>query len=242
MTDAAASLNLLPWDSEFFGVRIARLSGSTLHESQLSAIEGWCRTRGVKCLYFLADGMSPETLKAVYEGGFKFADVRTVFELSMAGFANRESQEPSVRIAAADDMGVLQEMARSLHKNTRFFKDSNFPHERAAELYAEWLRRSFRDPKGTVLAAMNSAGELCGYVACETGEMGHIGLIGVAESSRGQGVGSALVRAALAWLSSVGVSRVRVATQSDNVAAVRLYLAHGFSLVETGVWFHRWYV
>lgn len=241
---SATTLNLLPWDSAFFGIQIARLSGSVLHESHLPAIENWCRAKEVKCLYFLADSSSQETLRTVHKGGFKFVDMRMDLELSLASFANQHSRDARVSVAKDEDLDVLEEMARRLHRNTRFFKDSNFPGERVMELYAEWLRRSFQSPESTVFAARNSDGAPCGYIACEKGESGgtgRIGLIGIAESSRGQGMGKALVSAAVAWLSSNGSSRVRVATQADNLAAVRLYVANGFSPVEVGAWFHRWY-
>lgn len=244
MMDASISLNVLPWDSDFFGFPVARLAGSSLHESQLPAIESWCRAQRVRCLYFLADGSSPDTLKAAHAGGFQFADMRMVFERPLAGLADRDSKAACIRSARKEELHLLQAMAGELHKNTRFFKDTHFPRERAAELYAEWLRRSFEDPKCAVLTAANSSGRSCGYVTCEIGDAegtGRIGLIGVDESWRGQGMGAALVRAALAWLSSAGASRVQVATQADNLVAMRLYTAHGFMPVEAGAWFHRWY-
>jgi dTDP-4-amino-4,6-dideoxy-D-galactose acyltransferase len=245
MTDAdVINLSLLPWDSVFFGVRIARLSGTILHECHLPAIENWCRANEVKCLYFLADSSSHETLQAVHKGGFKFADMRMDLELPLASFGSQQSRDPRVSAAKEEELDILEVMARSLHRNTRFFKDSNFPDERAMELYAEWLRRSFHSPRSAIFAARNSDGSPCGYIACESGESGEtgrIGLIGIEESSRGQGLGKALVGAALEWLSSNGSSRARVATQADNLAAVRLYIANGFSPVEVGAWFHRWY-
>lgn len=245
MTDAdVINLSLLPWDSAFFGIQIARLSGTILHESQLPEIGIWCRAKDVRCLYFLADSSSRETLQTVHKGGFKYADTRMDLERSLANFASQQSQDSRISDAKESDLDVLQEMARRLHKNTRFFKDSNFPDERAMELYAEWLRRSFHSPQSAIFTGRNSDGSPCGYIACENGESGgtgRIGLIGIEESSRGQGLGKALVGAALEWLSSKGSSRVRVATQADNLAAVRLYIANGFSPVQVGAWFHRWY-
>lgn len=235
---------LLPWDSAFFGLRIARLSGARLREADLPTIETWCRSGGVNCLYFLADPSCPQTLAAAHKGGFKFVDMRWDLELSADKIADRQSQPAGVRIATEEDTDILQAMARRLHTNTRFFKDTMFPRERAAELYAEWLRLSLRESKRTVLVATTSSGRPAGYLACEAGEpagSGRIALVGIDAPSRGLGMGTALVRAALVWFLSQGVRTVRVATQAENLAAARLYIAAGFSPAEVGAWFHRWF-
>ncbi len=244
MTEANRPI-LLPWDSSFFGFPIAKLSGVRLREADLPAIEKSCRLMGVKCLYFLADASWPETLEAAYKGGFMFVDMRWDLELSVNEIGDGDSNPAGVRVAKEEEMSLFQEMARRLHSNTRFFKDARFSRERAAELYAEWLRLSFQGPKKTVLAVTTSSGRPAGYVACESGESegtGRIGLIGVDESARGHGLGTTLIRAAIAWLYSKGARRVRVATQADNIAAIRLYIAAGFSPAGVGTWFHRWYV
>ena len=54
---------LLPWDSEFFGCRIARVGGNQLNESQAAAIEEWSRTERPDGLYFLADARCAETIR-----------------------------------------------------------------------------------------------------------------------------------------------------------------------------------
>src|SRR5690606_8671543 len=61
----------------------------------------------------------------------------------------------------------------------------------------------------------------------------NIGL-GVAESARGRGVGSALVAAAIDpcgnWL---GVTRIELETYPDNTAAIALFKRQGFQLAGT---------
>ena len=44
---------LLDWDSEFFGFRIARLRQSDLTPLILSDVFEWCDREEVRCLYFL---------------------------------------------------------------------------------------------------------------------------------------------------------------------------------------------
>ena len=44
----------LSWDSEFFGLRIARLDGARLHPDEVEKIDRWCIAERIDCLYFLA--------------------------------------------------------------------------------------------------------------------------------------------------------------------------------------------
>lgn len=60
----------------------------------------------------------------------------------------------------------------------------------------------------------------------------HSGVLGmgVAASHRGQGVGSALLRATLEAASARGITRVELIVRADNAAAIRLYEKYGFEL------------
>jgi ribosomal protein S18 acetylase RimI-like enzyme len=60
----------------------------------------------------------------------------------------------------------------------------------------------------------------------------HSGVLGmgVAASHRGQGVGSALLRATLEAASARGITRVELVVRADNAAAIALYERHGFEL------------
>lgn len=60
----------------------------------------------------------------------------------------------------------------------------------------------------------------------------HSGVLGmgVAASHRGQGVGSALLRATLEAAAAKGLRRVELVVRADNTAAIALYERHGFEL------------
>ena len=54
--------------------------------------------------------------------------------------------------------------------------------------------------------------------------------IRVLPQCRGNGIGSHLIEAALAWARSHGCHQVKIETQNINVPACRLYAKHGFKL------------
>ena len=83
-----------------------------------------------------------------------------------------------------------------------------------------------------------------GYITCriiniENTPVGIIDLFAVKRSWRGHGIGSRLLDAALSRLSSK-TSSVHVATQAQNIAAIRLYERKGFRIIDSEATLHKW--
>jgi ribosomal protein S18 acetylase RimI-like enzyme len=72
-----------------------------------------------------------------------------------------------------------------------------------------------------------------------TGLRGFIHDVVVDESARGQGVGEALTRAALALAEDAGVRTVELTARGERESANRLYRRLGFELRETNVYVWR---
>ena len=233
---------MLPWDSEFWGIPVARLRGAELTAEESDRVLVWCRDRDVRCLYFAANGSSGRTLEVAAQAGFAFVDVRLDLDMEV-----RSSPPAAVDVACtrADprETHLLVEMARTAYDDTRFLKDSRFDRGRAAELYARWIAQDVRERSVLVARERATGSPPLGFISCqlEGPREGRIGLVGVTAAARGRGVGRALVNAALRFFSDHSVGHVRVATQGTNVAAVRLYESTGFRIRETRIWFHRWF-
>lgn len=227
-----APCELLPWDTEFFGRRIARVTTPRLTPESAEAVERWCRENGVECLYYLAEG-DAATVNAALERGFRQVDVRVTLEAATGG-----ERPAGVRPWRPDDLPALKAIARVSHVATRFYHDGNFPREKCDALYETWIERSCGGWADAVLVA-DHEGRAAGYLSCH-GE-GKIGLVGVAASARGRGLGSALVRASLRWFADAGLSRASVVTQGRNEGGRRLYEKCGFKTRSAQIWFHRWF-
>jgi len=72
---------------------------------------------------------------------------------------------------------------------------------------------------------------ISGYIQVTSGETSRIVSVAVVNSRRRCGIGTALIRAGLAWLFSRGAARVLVGTASADVDNLRLYQRLGFRLV-----------
>jgi dTDP-4-amino-4,6-dideoxy-D-galactose acyltransferase len=222
---------LLDWDSEFWGVRIGRV---TEDAPDFDAVDAWASEHKVACLYFLCRDEPGAAVRAE-EAGFRLTDVRVELGRSAA------DEPSSVRPARSEDEAPLRGMARANHRITRFYADPNFPDERCDDLYETWIARSLEGWADAVLVA-ESEGRPAGYVSLHDRDgTGSIGLIGVDPDSRGRQLGRDLVLGAVRWCAERGLADVTVVTQGRNVPALRTFESCGFRTTDVGLWFHKWY-
>lgn len=243
-----APCELLPWDTQFFGFRIARVCGDSLTEESALQIDDWCRENRVRGLYFLSRANDPATIQAAEQHGFGLTDIRVTFEHLMAALQTPARPAlpgaPRLRPVLTDDLPGLQAMARTGHEETRFFSDSHFPRPQAEELYSTWITLEVQGRAQIVLVAASPTNQPLGYISCHldmTRREGQIGLVGVSPEVRGQGVGKSLVQGAMDWYRNQGAQRVTVVTQGKNRAAQRLYQQCGFRSQDLQLWYHKWY-
>ena len=229
----------LPWDSEFFGVRIARLTPSRLTPDSVSGAFEWCRANRIDCLYFLADSDHRETVQLAQSSAFQFVDIRAT--LVHHGAPQAHLRDPAIRPFQPADLAPLQSIARASHHDSRFFFDGRFPEHRCEDLFETWITRSCQGWAQAVFVA-ECEGAAAGYCTChvESGS-GSIGLVALAPHAQGHGLGRRLIRAALSWFSSQAIATVKVVTQGRNARGQRLYQECGFVTESVMLWFHKWF-
>ncbi|MDX6369600.1 MAG: dTDP-4-amino-4,6-dideoxy-D-galactose acyltransferase [Gaiellaceae bacterium] len=237
MSDAPCEL--LEWDTEFWGVRVARVLGGSMTEESRADLARWCVDNGVSGVYFLAEANDEETKAAAEGGGFFYTDSRVTLRKEV--HKPRAVSAIPVRVAEDRDLEALEAIARSSHETTRFYHDPHFPDDRCGELYAQWIRSTYASDD--VVLIIEHDGRAVAYVTCglREGNTGYIGLIAVDASMRERGLGAALAVAAHNWMVEHGVKHAAVVTQERNVAAMHLIQNAGYVVDSTHLWFHKWY-
>lgn len=230
---------LLPWDSDFFGVRIARLLPPQLSPAAVTQALEWCTGQEIQCLYFLADPAHGETIELAEKNGFHLVDIRTTLARRTAPVETPGA--PTIRLYRDGDLESLKALARRNHSDSRFFRDSRFPKERAEALFETWIERSCQGWAQAVFVA-EVDGIASGYTTCHIDKdgAGSIGLLGLAPHARGRGMGSFLINEAISYFRRKDVSRISVVTQGSNLGAQRLYQKCGFMTDSVQLWYHRW--
>lgn len=200
----------LPWDSEFFGFTIGRLSTAPSLEDLEEA-----RAVGYRCLYYFGD-----------HAGHDPIEIRIDF------LWRGEARDDPIVKATKADLDQLLPIVAGAFSGSRFSADPGFEPDRVTELYETWLRNSF---EGFADCVLTDPTRQSFVTVTHEGGCARIGLIAVAESARGKGLGRQLVKS----VQSLGAA-VRVATQSHNVVGRRLYEACGFRLDTLTPIHHYW--
>jgi dTDP-4-amino-4,6-dideoxy-D-galactose acyltransferase len=232
---------LLPWDSDFFGVRIARVNGDRMTSEMMATALAWCDAHKVDCLYFLATTEDAETTRTVEQDRFQLVDMRITLETKLEP-DTPTAMADSIRLYQAHDLKALKAIARYNHTDTRFYYDSHFDRAACDRLYEVWIEKSCLGDAQAVIVG-NRGGAAVAYITCHIAAdgTGKIGLVGVGQGYQGEGIGGGLVSGALAWFAQQGVSHITVVTQGRNVRAQRLYQRYGFITRSVQLWYHRWF-
>lgn len=244
----------LSWDSNFFGVNIAKVVGDRLDPAVAGKIDRWCLPNRVDCLYFFACSDDAQTSRTAEDSGYRLVDVRVVFQKminpgTVIPHSTGEAEIPvstfpkDLRLSKATpkDIPELRRIAREAHRDTRFFFDPQFTSAQAEALYEQWIENSVMGYAEGVFV-LESAAKPWGYVTCHLKDRtGSIGLIALDAVHRGWGLGPLMFNAAVTWLASLGATRVEVATSFRNLPAQRLYQRCGFVSASTRLIYHKWF-
>jgi len=233
----------LTWDSEFFGVETAEILPRQLNAPALRATLESLWSTGVGLVYWAADPDDPESAEAAAVCEGLKVDTKITYGMN----ADVMSKEiPSAHVIREYDAwlecdGYLEAIAIDCGASSRFRFDPGISDERCSEMYRQWIRNSVNRTFADSVLVSRNQGEISGLVTVvDQSGTGSIGLLGVGQKFRGQGIGRALVGAALTWFLTHGCSKASVVTQARNHAACRLYESAGFSPKRTDHFYHFW--
>ncbi|MFN0109501.1 MAG: GNAT family N-acetyltransferase [Blastocatellia bacterium] len=235
---------LLEWDTQFFGSRIARLGRERLDGQSLNGALDWCHQHKIECLYFLCAPDDNASVELAEANGFHLADIR--IELNWKAQQSATHSPASIRQANESDLVELQRIAGQAFTNTRFSFDNRFApkeaHKRVTDLYKIWVAGSCQSDDHTVFVA-ESGKTIAGFITCQFDDArtGRIGLLALAADAQGKGYGQSLIQTAQQHFFLAGANEARVVTQGRNIAAQRLYQSSGFRTCAVALWYHKWF-
>ncbi len=234
---------LLEWDTQFFGRRIAQLTADQLDTTATAAALAWCSDQQIDGLYLLCDLADTPSIRQAELNGFQLMDLRHTLAWSGAGATiSAVESTPGVRLAAAQDIDKLAAIARVSHHDSRFYADPQFSRDQCDALYATWIEQSCAGYADMVFVS-GAVGAPQGYISCHrtAPSSGKIGLLAIDAAARGRGLAIQLIRAAQRWFIQHGLVDVTVVTQGRNVPAQRLYQRCGFVTRSQQLWYHAWF-
>ncbi|HEY4001729.1 MAG TPA: GNAT family N-acetyltransferase [Candidatus Xenobia bacterium] len=230
-----ALFEVLPWDSDNFHYRIAKVTKSTLTPADVAVLKG-CET--VDCFYLTAELGDMETILALNVPGVVLAEVRVDLDFKGSNLPESWSLQPATE-GEVDDLAA---MSRNLYRDSRFYCDRHFRAEDADRLYETWIRQACAGTRGDQVLVVRMDGRPVGYSICQfkTPQVGSVPLLGVAKEARGQGLGVALMRGAVEWFSRRGADYVVATTQGRNIPLQRVLQAVGYRTSKISLMYHYW--
>jgi hypothetical protein len=255
--EAALVFRRLSWDSDFFGVPMARidciLGARDAREPIDDLVEecvAMCRRDGVRHLSIRIDVADVTVAEVLEDHRFRIVDSMLTYVMR----PHRSAPPPErpagvVRPMTEDDVEAILSIARERFTGFagRFHVDRHLPRERADEFYVEWTRKCCRGEMAEeVLVAERPGGEVIGFLAFRKREpvssAGGVAVYGdglgaCRRDSPGAYVGL-LHQFMISTRSRGAVGEAQ--TQSSNVGTVRTYESVGGVYARADLTFHAW--
>lgn len=224
----------LHWDSEFFGLRIAKaIVASEDDVFALAEKEKYLRSHFDLIYIFSESGIDIPFERA------RLVDRKAVFTSS--SLSHFESDPTIVSWDSPIASPSLVSLALVSGKYSRFKLDPGFPIGCYERLYTRWIEQSVNKTMATEVFCYMMDDEPRGLVTLNRqNEENTIGLVAVDGSYQHLGIGTALIRYAISFVHEHKGKHLTVATQLDNEPACRLYSKCGFCLDSVKPIWHWW--
>ena len=256
--DAAAIVRPLPWDSEFFGMPMAKVTyvlreantpAAVVRTAVDAALRG-CRERGIQHVSARIDVADADTIQILEDAGFRMMDALATSIYHPKRAAPEPMKEMGVlRLFQPEDTAQILDITREAYRGFRgrYHLDPHLARERSDELYIEWARKCLSGQwADVVLVTENGQGDVHGWASYR--QLEPVSTVG-GMPIRGGGLGACrrdkpgayagLIRAAIVRIHCDGAV-TECQTQIFNFPTIRVYEAVGTQFVRADYTLHAW--
>lgn len=236
-----ASIDSLPWESEFFGLSIAKLNFTAPDADNIIASQ----LTGYDVVQAKIAAHETANLDGLSALGFSLVEGEVDFTL-MIGTENAYLKEclsvsETIEPAVDKDIPFLRQSAEQVFSHSRF-REPWYKEGDSGRFYALWIEKAVLGTfDHTCLLVKDASGNRLGFVSLRhlDKDTARIGLLAVIPEIGKRGVGRKLMSAAVSWCEQHNKKQLRVATQVSNLAALNLYSRSGASITSTAYWLYR---
>lgn len=226
----------LPWDTEFFGVPIGRVTLDGSGAVGLDEIDDEARDLGVECLFGTLDPEGdPQRSFHVESAGHRLTEVSLLFDRPAASFVP-PSTRSVVRRGTEEDLEMLSASGDTLAPWSRFAVDPRFGLGAARRMHAAWVRRAAEEPGERLLLIAEDESGVTGISTNVRSPVPRVDLMGVVKP--GTGASWALLGALLDWAGGGETQAGPCAAR--NIAPLRFLEHCGYQMTRSRYLYHRW--
>ena len=196
------------------------------------------------CIFVRIPSDDPALLRALTESGFDALVPAVTLGKDLRG-DSRVVLPSGIEFGEVerDEIDQVQRISAVAFRWGRFTADMRLPREGVERLHGTWARNCCLGAHADHVLVARENHQVLGFIALKFQmanevRVGSIELIAIAESSRGKGVGSALVAEGCKWLSRF-TNFVVVRTELPNTPALRMYETEGFRVLNGSLYLSR---
>ena len=252
----------LPWDSEYFGIKMARISylvseGSytsafDIKNALLNAVFSSCVKEGIKFISAKVNFEDTSSMHSLEERGFRTMSMCGTYLLDKNYYSGKLDQPAeyvcNIRPYKIEDYRSLKDIFNNSCIKSHFRRDELIPQDKVVNLYSEWIKNSCNSSSEEVMV-VESRNQI---IACATfgveerfsilagRKLGRTPLAVFSESARGTGLHNVFVLKLLLEYYFTKVEMVDVTIQIDNIKAAKYWFQLGARMVDCRYVLHKW--
>lgn len=229
----------LEWDTEYFGVKSARVNLlGDVDEKGQEDILSFCKNYDFVTIANF-ENRNENNLWIGKKTSAFLADVNVQFVKELDSLETHSDEKTYVTNNLPVNDQILN-IARKSFRYSRFYNDPNLSDSKSENVYLHWTEGAFqKDNKYFVICERE--GKIAGFLLFASEETcATIELIAVDEDFQGQGVGKSLIKTMESYNANKGINNIKVGTQLNNIQAVQFYSKMEFSYVNCSSIYHLW--
>jgi ribosomal protein S18 acetylase RimI-like enzyme len=231
------AFNLLTWDSNFFGFKVATITAPFLNKEEIVDVCNKMKAESINLSYWKT---SHEITEFPDQLDANLADIACIYSIELP----LKTVKTDKHITLYRDQVVsdeLESIAIQCGVHSRFKTDKRFAIGSYERMYKTWIEKSVNRLLADDIIIYKKEDKIAGIVTVYVkNNIGFIGLFGIDESMRGIGIGKHLLHAAINYFIDKKCERAQVITQNDNKAACSIYEKCGFLIKQKSYCYHIW--
>lgn len=225
----------LEWDSNFFGIRVARID-SGLQEPDFMEVISQLDSEEFDLVYFNSKFLVKEN--KYYKNHLLDKRVSLIKELK-----DKKPWDDRVKLYNGRvPTGKMIDLSRRVAQSSRFFFDPAIPNEKVYEMYKIWLSKSVSKEMATDVLVYEDEYGIQGFATIKILDNGKalIPMLAVDRNHEGLGISFMLMQAIETFLLKEGCEYLISETKAKNLRALKVYERFGITCEPSHYINHLW--
>lgn len=258
-----AIIEKLPWDTEFFGIKMAKIShligyGSyqnafDIKNELLTYISTLCLKEDIKFLSIKVNIGDYSSIHCLEEHGFRIMSTCATYlmekEKYLAKYRDKITSNCTIRPYQDKDFSNLIAISKGSCVKSHFKADPSISQEKASDLYNEWIKNSCKGLVDEVIV-IEADNKVIGCATFDIDKkfstwfgykLGRTPLIVFSKSVRGKGLSDLSILRLLLEYWFMKVDMVDVVIQIDNIKSAKYWLQLDSRMVDYRYVLHKWF-